>query len=187
MRKWLVVLAMVGMLTLLLLIPAHAAGLPFHVEVTGEKQGKIQGSCQMKGREGTIVGLRFQYTASIPTDAQTGMTTGKPRHQPVVITKEFDKSSPKLMKAFVTGEHMKEVRIKFYSIDKAGKEEHYYTITLEDGIIQSVRQYPNVLDPNELLRSRDLEDISFTFKKIKFTWEEGGITSEDTWQYTPMK
>jgi type VI secretion system secreted protein Hcp len=188
MRKWLVVLATVEMLTLLLSVPAHAgSGLAFYAEVMGEKQGKIQGSCQMRGREGTIVGLRLQYTASIATDAQTGLPAGKPRHQPVVITKDLDKSSPKLMKAFVTGEHLKEVKIRFYRIDPKGKEENYRTMTLEDAVIQSVRQYANALDPNELLRSHDLEDISLTFKRIRFTWEEGGIESEATWQYPPMK
>ena len=135
----------------------------------------------MRGREKTILGWRFQYTVAIPTDAQTGLPSGKRRHQPVVITKDLDKSSPKLFRACVTGEHMKEVRMKFYRIDPKGKDEHYYTIILEDAVIQSIRQYPNRLDLNELSRKLDVEDISFTFKKIKMTWEIDGIESEDSW------
>ena len=188
MRKLLLALAMVGVLALLLSIPAQALAAEaykFHVTVQGEKQGKIEGSCVLKGREGTIEGVRFQYTVNIPRDPQSGLPSGKRIHQPVVITKNLDKSSPKLFKACITGEHMKKVEIKFYRIDRAGMEQHYYSIKLDDAIVVSVRQYANALNLNDPLatnRGPELEDISFTFKKIKFTWEIDGIEAEDSWE-----
>jgi len=32
--------------------------MPAHLTLTGEKQGKIDGSCEMQGRENTILVLR---------------------------------------------------------------------------------------------------------------------------------
>ena len=188
MKKLLVVLAMVGILAVLLSIPAQAlaaAAYIFHVTIEGEKQGKIDGSCTVKGQEKTIEGVRYQHSINIPRDAQSGLPSGKRIHQPLVITKSVDKSTPKLYQTLVTGEHLKNVTIKFYRINPMGKEEHYFTVTLEDAVIVMVRPYSNALNLNDPLATTrwppDLEDITFVYKKIKWTWEIDGIESEDSW------
>lgn len=179
-RKQVVGWMVVGVLVLLLLIPAQAkAAYEFYVTIEGEKQGKFRGESIRKGMEGTIPGVRFQYSAFIQPDPQSGLASGKRQHQPVVITKLWGISSPPIFQAMVTGERLK-VRIKFLQTDRAGKEYVFQTIQLENAVIVSVRQYANVANPGEPAYPVGLEDISFTFQKIKITNEEIGKEAEDT-------
>ena len=155
--------------------------MPAHLTLTGEKQGKIEGSCEMQGREGTILTYAMTHDVTIPRRPTDGLATGKRVHGALTITKEFDQSSPKLYQALCTGEHLKDVTIKWYRITKQGTEEHYFTHALEDAIIVSI----NPSMPNTLAASnepfRHMEEIAFTYKKIKWTWEPTGIESEDSW------
>ena len=155
--------------------------MPSHLELEGETQGKIEGSCDMQGREGTILVYQMEHEVHIPRDPQSGLPSGKRIHGPLTITKEYDKSSPKLYQALCTGEHLKTVIIKWFRIAPTGSEEHYFTHTLMDAIVVSIKPYMPIafLQANEPYRH--MEEVSFTYKKIKWTWEPDGIESEDSW------
>jgi len=157
--------------------------MPFHMSLTGNTQGNIsQGASTMKGREDTILCQGLEHEVSIPRDLQTGQPTGKRVHRALTITKVYDKTSPKLYQALVTGERMSDVTFKFYRITPAGAEEHYFTTKLENAIIVSIKPWvPNCLDPARE-RFTHMEDISFTYRKIIWTWEVDGIEAEDDWQ-----
>ncbi|HEX7372496.1 MAG TPA: Hcp family type VI secretion system effector [Thermodesulfobacteriota bacterium] len=155
--------------------------MPAHMTVTGENQGAIDGSCDMTGREKTILVYSMAHDVHIPRDPQSGLASGKRIHGPLSIVKEYDKSSPKLYQALCTGEHMKEVKIKWYRIDPKGKEEHYFTHTLEDAIVVAMKPYMPMVFLKENEPYRHMEDVAFTYKKIKWTWEIDGIESEDSW------
>ena len=155
--------------------------MPCHLTLEGEKQGKIDGSCDMKGREKTILAFAMGHGITIPRSPTDGLATGKRVHGPLCLLKEFDKSSPKLYQALCTGEHLKEVTLKWYRITKQGTEEHYFTHKLEDAIIVAIQPYmPMTLLP-ENDSARHMEEIAFTYKKIRWTWEESGIEAEDSW------
>ncbi len=155
--------------------------MPLHLEIEGKNQGKIEGSCEMQGREGTILVQALTHTVHIPRSPQTGLPTGKRVHGPLVITKEVDKSTPKLYQALCTGEQMSSVVIKWYRIDPSGTEEHYFTTKLQDAIITEIKAWmPNALDEKKA-SFKHMEDVSFTYKKIIWTWEPDGIESEDDW------
>ena len=122
--------------------------MPAHMTLEGEAQGVIEGSCEMSGREGTILLDAFDHTVRIPRDPQSGLSTGKRVHEAMKVVKVYDKSSPKLYQALCQGEHMKNVTIKWYRIDPSGQEQHYFTHTLTDAIVVSMRPWmPNCLDP----------------------------------------
>jgi len=156
--------------------------MPSHLECEGENQGKIEGSCDMKGREGTVLCYEMHHQVHIPRDPNSGLPSGKRVHGPITITKEFDKSSPKLYLALVTGEHMKKVVIKWYRIDKKGTEEHYFTHTLEDAIVVEMKPYVPITFVKENEPFRHMEQVSFTYDKIIWKWEPDGIESEDSWK-----
>ena len=123
--------------------------MPAHMTLSGENQGDIQGPVTMAGREDTILVQAFNHEIHIPRDPQSGLSTGKRVHGALSIVKTYDNASPKLYQALCTGEHMKEVQIKWYRINPAGQEEWYFTHTLEDAIIVSMKPYmPNCLDPS---------------------------------------
>jgi type VI secretion system secreted protein Hcp len=156
--------------------------LPAHLTLEGVNQGKIVGSCDQEGREGTILVQALDHEVSIPRDAQTGLATGKRVHHPLTVLKALDRSTPLLYQALTSGEHMKSVEIKWYRIDSGGAEEHYFTTRLEDAIIVSIRPIiKNCLEP----ASQDLphlEEVAFTYRKAIWRWEPDGIESEDDWR-----
>ncbi|HRB82604.1 MAG TPA: type VI secretion system tube protein TssD, partial [Nitrospira sp.] len=96
--------------------------IPAYLTVEVEKQGKIEGSCDLKGREGAILVQAFDHEVRIPSDPQTGLASGKRVHGPLKIVKQVDKASPLLYQALCTGEHLKSVEIKWYRIAKDGTE-----------------------------------------------------------------
>ncbi len=139
--------------------------LPAHMIIKGKKQGEIDGSCEMEGREGTIFIRDVQHSILVPSPIADG---GKRMHEPLMITKDMDKSSPKLNQALVQGESLNIV-LKWYRIDQYGHEEHYFTHTLENAIIKSI---------NLVMES---ETISFSYEKITWLWKPDGIETEDRW------
>jgi len=155
--------------------------MPCHLEVEGENQGPIQGSCEMEGREDTILVYAMNHDIHIPRDPQTGLASGKRIHGPLTIVKEYDKATPKLYQALCTGEHMTNVTIKWYRIDPAGSEEHYFTHTLEDAIVVEMKPYMPMAFLSENEPYRHMEEVCFTYRKIKWTWEPDGIEAEDDW------
>jgi len=155
--------------------------MPAHLTLLGEKQGKIEGCCEMLGREGTITVYGMNHDISIPSIPTDGLTTGKRVHGPLAVIKEYDKSSAKIYQALCTGEHMEDVTIKWYRITKQGTEEHYFTHKLEDAIVVSVKPYMPATIVAENEPYRHMEIVSFTYKKIAWTWEPNGIVAEDSW------
>lgn len=142
--------------------------LPAHLKIRGNSQGDIAGSCDMKGREGTIFVRHVEHAVLIPSAVADG---GKRMHEPLIITKDMDKSSPKLNQALVNCEAL-DIILKWYRIDSSGHEEHYFTHTLKRAIIKSIN-----LD-------MELEHIAFTYETIIWRWEPDGIETEDSWVST---
>lgn len=156
--------------------------MPAYLTLESEAQGKIEGSCDQSGHEGEIIVEAFDHEVSIPRDIQTGQPTGPRVHGPLTVTKFFDKSSPMLYQALAAGERMKDVTIKWYRIDATGSQEHYFTIKLAEAIIVSMKPHmANCLDPQNGPFGH-MEEVSFTYRKIIWTWEPDGIESEDDWK-----
>ena len=157
------------------------AASPAFMWVEGKNQGEIQGSSNVQGREGAIIVYAFGHSIKVPTDPHSGQSTGGRVHAPFKILKEFDKSSPKLYQALCSGELMKNVTIKWYRTDPSGQEEHYFTIALEDALIVNISpSMPTTfLQANEAYRH--METVSFTYRKITWTWVPDGVESQDDW------
>jgi type VI secretion system secreted protein Hcp len=150
--------------------------------VEGEKQGNIEGSCDIKGKEKTVLVYALEHKVHMPRDPQSGLPSGKRVHSPLIITKEYDKASPKLYQALCSGEHLKKVEIKYFRIDKQGKEEHYFTQTLEDAIVVTMEPYVPVVFVKDNEPFRHMEKVGFTYAKIKWLWNPDGVESEDSWR-----
>ena len=154
--------------------------MPGNLVITGEEQGLIEGSCELEGREGTILVQAFDHTVEVPTDDR-GVAAGRRVHRPMTITKEIDRSTPMLYQALCTGELLTEVKLDWYRIDGTGMQEMYFSMLMENALITRIHPWvPNVLDrKNETLKH--MEDISISYEKIIWTWEPDGIEYEDVW------
>lgn len=155
--------------------------MPCYLTLDGQNQGKIEGSVKIKGHDGKILVQAVDHTIEIPKSPQTGLPTGKRVHGAMTLTKEIDKSSPKLFQALTSGEQFKFVELEFYRISPKGTEERYYTVKLNNAILTQVKSWtPNCLDP-ENRQMGHMEDIAFTYEKICWTFEPDGIEAEDSW------
>jgi type VI secretion system secreted protein Hcp len=77
------------------------------------------------------------------------------------------------------------VTIKWYRIDPKGKEEHYFTHELTDAIIVSIKPFVPVVFLKENEPYRHMEEVSFTYKKIKWTQVPDSKEAEDDWEVPP--
>ncbi len=164
---------------------------PAYLTIEGAKQGPITsgtftedsvGNIFQEGHEDEILVQAFKHQVIIPRDPQSGQPTGQRVHQPLTITKVFDKASPLLYQALTSGERLNTCVIKWYRTSASGTQEHYFTIELEDAIIVDIAAYmPNCQDPG-LSHFTHLEDVSFTYRKITWTHEVAGTSGEDDWR-----
>ena len=160
-------------------IPAQAA-LNAFLTLSGSRQGNIRGSVTQKGREGKIMVIAADHTFYSPVDQMSGQISGRRVHMPLVITKEVDRSSPLLRMALANNEIMKDFRLEFWEPSPTGMEKQYFTIQLINAAISSIKfVMPNTRDP-ETMRLKEYEEIQFTYQRIIWTYEDGGIRAEDS-------
>ncbi len=153
-----------------------------YMRLSGETQGEIKGSVTQMGREDSIMIIGFNHEVVSPRDAASGLPTGKRQHKPFTVTKELDKSTPLIMNVLVNNENVKEWELRFWQPSATGKEFQFYTVQLLNANIAGIRsemlnnKYP------ENMQHKEREHVSFTYQKIIWTFEEGGITAEDDWE-----
>jgi len=164
---------------------------PAYISIEGATQGLITsgafteesvGGIWQEGHEDEVLVEAFKHNVTQPRDPQSGQPTGNRVHQPLTITKIFDKASPLLYNALVSGEKLTKCEIKWFRTSPSGTQEHYFTHTLEDALVVDIKAYmPNCQDPSQA-HFTHLEDISFTYRKI--TWEHvvGATVGEDDWR-----
>ncbi len=158
-----------------------------YLKLKGQKQGEIKGSVTQKGREGKIAVIAVSHDVVSPRDAASGLPTGKRMHKPFVVTKELDKSSPLLYNALVHNENIPEWELQFWApqlkaATGTGTEVQHYTVKLTNANIASIDfRMPNNKHP-DLMKFAEYEEVAFTYQKITWTWNDGGITAEDDWE-----
>jgi len=153
-----------------------------HLKIVAEKQGAILGSVTQKGREGSIQVIAAMHEIVSPRDPASGRPTGKRVHKPFVVTKVLDRSSPLLYSVLCNNENIKSFELQFYTPDKTGIERQHYTVRLENANISSIIfRMPNTR--NKIASQLpEREEVAFTYQKIVWTWNEGGISADDDWE-----
>jgi type VI secretion system secreted protein Hcp len=153
-----------------------------YLKFKGQKQGEIKGSVTQKGREGKIMVIAVSHEIVSPRDPASGLPTGKRMHKPFVITKELDKATPLLFSVLVNNENVPEWELQFWTPSATGVEKQHYTVKLINANIASIAfRMANNKHP-ELMKFNEYEEIAFTYQKIIWTWNDGGITAEDDWE-----
>jgi type VI secretion system secreted protein Hcp len=155
--------------------------LSAYLKIVATRQGQVHGSVTQKGREGTIMVIAVSHEIVGPRDPVTGRPTGKRVHKPFVITKDVDRASPLLYGILAHNENIASVELQFYTPDKNGIERQHYTVRLANANIASIQlRMLNVRRP-ALMRIPEREEIAFTYEKVVWTWNDGGISAEDDW------
>ena len=152
-----------------------------YLSLKGQKQGDIKGGVTQKGREGKILVIAFSHDIVSPRDASSGLPTGKRMHKPFVITKEIDRSSPLLYSALVNNENLVQWQLQCFAQKTGGVEINTYTVKLTNAQIVEVKSMMLNNKMPENVKLPMMEEVSFVYQKIEWTWVDGGITAQDDW------
>ncbi len=156
--------------------------LTSYMKVKGKNQGDIKGDCTQSGdKKDTILIYQIDHTVEIPKDTHTGLPTGQRIHGPFSVIKHKDQSTPKLYQACTKGEQC-DVQIDHYRIKDTGEEEKFFTIKLAQAIIVNYREYTPMTFIPDNKPYHDMEEVSFTYSKITWTYNDGNIEYTDSWQ-----
>ncbi|HTQ46303.1 MAG TPA: type VI secretion system tube protein TssD [Polyangiaceae bacterium] len=142
----------------------------------GQKQGAIKGDITQKGREGAIEVLNLELGAS--------STAGGPRRwDSLKITKRVDVSTINLVQAFTSNETLTKATFKMFRPNASGIEEQFFTVELQNAVIVSDRiKSASVTADGKPDTSAPVEEVSFNFQKIAFTYPSGNKSAQDDWQ-----
>lgn len=153
-----------------------------HLKIVAERQGAIVGSVTQKGREGTMMVVAASHEIVAPRDPASGRPTGKRMHKPFIVTKELDRATPLLYGILVHNENISSLELMFYTPDRLGVERQHYTVRFTNANIAGIQfRLPNTRHKNSA-RMTEREEISFTYQKISWTWNEGGLGADDDWE-----
>lgn len=154
-----------------------------YLTLKGQKQGAFNGPVTQKGRENSILVHSFSNEIVSPRDPASGLPTGKRMHKPINILKEVDKTSPQLWTALVSNENLTTWELKFWSPSATGVEQQIYTIELTNASIASIREYMEDNEDPAKSKLPLLEEITFTYQKIEWTWLRGTtVSASDDWE-----
>ena len=134
------------------------------------------------GRKDSIECLYLEQAVRTAREAGSGMATGRRQYEPLMIRKRIDKSSPLIAKALVENQKI-DATFKFFRPNPTGDgtTEQFYTIVIKQGRVNSQKQYvPDTIVPATSTEP-PMEEVSFVFHTISWTFTNGGITHEDTW------
>lgn len=156
--------------------------IPAYVELIDSEGSPIEGSVEVQGREGMVEVIGFNHNLHLPTNPVDGSITGNRRHNPLVMTKQYDKSSPYLWECLAKGKELQKVIIHWYKIDTiTGQEVEYFTTTLENAlVIKMTGEMLNTMLP-EYENVPHLEHLELRYRKITWKLVDGNIEKSDSW------
>jgi type VI secretion system secreted protein Hcp len=144
---------------------------------------KGESTVTSNGRADTIEVLAYEQGVTSAREAATGTVTGRRQYTPIKILKRIDKASPLLLKSLTRNEKIDGV-LKFYRPNPVGDgtTEQFFTVEINEGNIASIREHmENTLTPSAGNSNCPLEELTFVFRTIKWTYTNGGVTHEDKW------
>ncbi|MEZ4390422.1 MAG: type VI secretion system tube protein TssD [Polyangiales bacterium] len=133
-------------------------------------------------RENSIECLYFEQATKTAREASSGLATGRRQYEPLLIRKRIDKSSPLLSRALCNNEVI-EGTFKFFRPNPSGDgtTEHFLSVEVEAGRIASQKLYvPDTIVPATSTEP-PLEEVTFVFHAITWTYEPDGVMHHDSW------
>jgi len=146
------------------------------------KDIKGESTQESLGRKDSIECISYDQGVNTAREAATGMVTGRRQYQPLVVRKRIDKASPLLMKALTANEKIDAI-FKFFRPNPTGDgtTEQFYSVEIKSGHISSLKQLVHDTLRTDSSGDPPIEEVSFVFKDITWTYTNGGITHKDSW------
>ena len=134
------------------------------------------------GRENSIEILSYISEVVTAREIGSGLATGRRQHPPLFIRKRIDASSPLLIKALCENQVV-DAKFLFFrpAIAGDGTTEQFFTVEFKKGRINSHK----IINPDTFVPASanqpPMEEVTFVFHTISWTYTKGGVTHEDTW------
>ncbi|MFC1607861.1 type VI secretion system tube protein TssD [Candidatus Latescibacterota bacterium] len=144
----------------------------------------IRGNYLAEGEHAEWINIYgFHHEIITPREEASGLLTGRRQHSQLKITKLIDRTTPLLYKALTENETVVSARLDFMRPDPSdtGTWQQYYTIELENGYIAGITNQSIGIMVDGKYKYLDMEEISFTYQTITWTYQDGGITAFDSW------
>ena len=143
---------------------------------------KGESSQESLGRKDSIECTYYEQGVKTAREAGSGMAIGRCQYEPLLVRKRLDKSSPFIAKALCDNQVI-EASFKFFRPNPTGDgtTEQFYTVAIKKGRIASQKQIvPDTIVPATSTEP-PMEEVTFVFHTITWTYTNGGVTHEDTW------
>ncbi|MFH1096360.1 MAG: Hcp family type VI secretion system effector [Candidatus Desantisbacteria bacterium] len=151
--------------------------MPAYMDLGSE----IPGSVTVAGRENQVEILAFSHRLFMPTDVKDGTAAGTRKHESLIVTKNTDKSSPKLYEYLCNGKKIPLVVIHWYMIDSGGQEKEYFAHKLTNARIVAIKPWMPNVDDKATETYKHMEEIEFRYEKITWTYLDGNVEYSDSW------
>jgi type VI secretion system secreted protein Hcp len=162
-------------------------GAAMYLTMKAEKHGEVKGGTTEKGQENKIKVYGVLHGIISPRDPGSGLPTGKRRHGQLQISLGLDKAIPILYSILCANENVKTWKLEYWSAVHKGSSSTatgtghamIYSISLTSANICNLETITTV---NGVLMFL----VGFTYLKIEWKWEDGGIIAQDDWE-APVK
>ncbi len=164
---------------------------PCYISIDAETQGLITaGACTtnsigdafVEGHEDEMMVQAFSHEVTVPADPQSGQPSGQRVHKPFKFTVSLNKAVPLLYNALASGEKMKKVILKWYRTSTEGKQENFFTTTLESATVTNIEcEMPHCQDPAKASFTQNLT-VSMSYRKITWDHLNSGTSGSDDWR-----
>ncbi|HAU5617071.1 TPA: Hcp family type VI secretion system effector [Morganella morganii] len=164
---------------------------PCYISIEGKTQGNITagaftaesvGNIYVQGHEDEMLVQQFDHIVTVPTDPQSGQPSGQRVHRPFKFTVALNKAVPLLYNALAAGEMLPKVQLKWYRTSVEGKQEHFFTTSLEDATIVNIDcKMPHCQDPAKSDYTQLIE-VSLSYRKIDWEHTVAGTSGADDWR-----
>ena len=152
--------------------------------------GAPEGESSQKGSlagKSILAGAWFSYGVISPGHSILKMPGGTRYNQPITIRKVVDGSTPQLIHALLTGGNLSGTIEIYKGGAGSGSKIPNSILKLSGGVIHSIKRVPSGASGSSKITygpssPRELEEISFTFHKIEWTWKAGGTMASDDWE-----
>jgi len=156
-----------------------------YMSINGKRQGLISAGCSGVESIGNKCQIAHKdeimilaYSHNMITGNDGGVSGGRGKHLPIMITKNIDKSSPLLASALHEREEI-ECTIFFYRTSPAGSQDKYYKIQLTGAKIAHINlQVPHAIHMND---AEPQELVSIRYRDISWTHIQAGTCAYSTW------
>ncbi|WP_299004832.1 Hcp family type VI secretion system effector [uncultured Shewanella sp.] len=164
---------------------------PCYISIEGQTQGNITagaftsdsvGDIFVEGHEDEMLVQEFNHIVTVPTDPQSGQPSGQRVHKPFIFTVALNKAVPLMYNALSTGEKLTSVVLNWYRTSIEGKQEHFFSTTLEGATIVDIDcQMPHCQDPSQSDFTQ-LVKVSLAYRKINWDHTIAGTSGADDWR-----